>query len=172
MYLSNNFVRNTTNVVINTKKCVSLWKQIDMAKKSELKEPIVAYASLDDRSVYTLINAIKDGIQFSFFEKLARKIPFTLREWSSYLHLSERSLQRYKKERGTFNPVTSEKIIEIAMLNKYGIQVFGEQKKFNIWLAANNTALGGASPKNLLDSSFGIQLIKAALTHIEHGVLA
>ncbi|MCB2206719.1 MAG: DUF2384 domain-containing protein [Bacteroidetes bacterium] len=143
-----------------------------MAKKSELKEPIVAYASLDDRSVYMLINAIKEGIQFSFFEKLARKIPFTLREWSSYLHLSERSLQRYKKERGTFNPVTSEKIIEIAMLNKYGIQVFGEQKKFNIWLAANNTALGGASPKKLLDSSFGIQLIKDELAHIEHGVLA
>ncbi len=38
-----------------------------MAKKSELKEPIVAYASLDDKSVYTLISAIKAGIQFSFF---------------------------------------------------------------------------------------------------------
>lgn len=143
-----------------------------MAKKSELKEPIVAYASLDDKSVYALISAIKDGIQFSFFEKLAQKIPFTLREWSSYLHLSERSLQRYKKDQGTFNPVTSEKIIEIAMLNKYGIHVFGDQQKFNIWLSAENVALGGIIPKNLLDSSFGIQLIKDALTHIEHGVLA
>lgn len=146
--------------------------RMQMTKKSELKEPMVAYASLDDKSVYTLISAIKEGIQFSFFEKLARQIPFTIREWSSYLHLSERSLQRYKKEKGTFNPVTSEKIIEIAMLNKYGIQVFGDQQKFNIWLASNNTALGGISPKNLLDSSFGIQLIKDELTHIEHGVLA
>jgi len=149
-----------------------LWKPIEMVKKSELKEPIVAYASLDDKSVYTLISAIKNGIRFSFFEKLAQKIPFTLREWSTYLHLSERSLQRYKKDRGTFNPVTSEKIIEIAMLNKYGIEVFGDQQKFNIWLSAENVALGGISPKNLLDSSFGIQLIKDALTHIEHGVLA
>lgn len=143
-----------------------------MAKKSELKEPIVAYASLDDRSVYTLISAIKNGIHFSFFEKLAQKIPFSQNEWSSFLHLSERSLQRYKKNRGTFNPVTSEKIIEIAMLNKYGIEVFGDQQKFNIWLSAENVALGGIRPKSLLDSSFGIQLIKDALTQIEYGVLA
>lgn len=143
-----------------------------MAKKYELKEPMVAYASLDDKSVYSLINAIKEGIQFSFFEKLAKKIPFTLREWSSYLHLSERSLQRYKKDKGTFNPVTSEKIIEIAMLNKYGMKVFGDQQKFNTWLSSKNLALGGVSPKDLLDSSFGIQLLKDELTRIEHGILA
>ncbi len=143
-----------------------------MAKKYELKEPLVAYASLDDKSVYSLIHAIKNGIQFSFFEKLAKRIPFTLREWASYLHLSERSLQRYKKEKGTFNPVTSEKIIEIAMLNKYGIKVFGKQQKFNTWLSSKNLALGGVNPKDLLDSSFGIQLIKDELTRIEHGILA
>ncbi|PLW96765.1 MAG: hypothetical protein C0591_08105, partial [Marinilabiliales bacterium] len=82
------------------------------------------------------------------------------------------SLQRYKKDKGSFNPVTSEKIIEIAMLNKYGIKVFGDQQKFNTWLSSKNLALGGVSPKDLLDSSFGIQLLKDELTRIEHGILA
>lgn len=143
-----------------------------MAKKFELKEPLITYATLDDKNAYSLINAIKEGIRFSFFEKLAKNIPFTLREWASYLHLSERSLQRFKKEKGTFNTVSSEKIIEITMLNKYGIEVFCDQDKFNVWLLAKNVALGGIKPKDLLDSSFGIQLLKDELTRIEHGILA
>lgn len=143
-----------------------------MAKKNELKEQLITYATLDDKNAYSLINAIKEGIRFSFFEKLAKNIPFTLREWASYLHLSERSLQRFKKEKGTFNTVSSEKIIEITMLNKYGIEVFGDQDKFNVWLITKNVALGGIKPKDLLDSSFGIQLLKDELTRIEHGILA
>ncbi len=143
-----------------------------MAKKNELKEQLITYATLDDKNAYSLINAIKEGIRFSFFEKLAKNIPFTLREWASYLHLSERSLQRFKKEKGTFNTVSSEKIIEITMPNKYGIEVFGDQDKFNVWLLTKNVALGGIKPKDLLDSSFGIQLLKDELTRIEHGILA
>ena len=143
-----------------------------MAKKFELKEPLITYATLDDKNAYSLINAIKEGIRFSFFEKLAKNIPFTLREWASYLHLSERSLQRFKKEKGTFNTVSSEKIIEITMLNKYGIEVFDDQDKFKVWLLTKNVALGGIKPKDLLDSSFGIQLLKDELTRIEYGILA
>jgi len=143
-----------------------------MKHKFELDEPTIVYATLDDKNAFSLIQAIKEGIQFTFFERLAKNIPFTLREWSSFLHLSERSLQRYKKEKGTFNAVTSEKIIEITMLNKYGIEVFGEQEKFNTWLVTNNVALGGIKPRDLLDSSFGIQFLKDELTRIEHGILA
>lgn len=143
-----------------------------MAKKNELNEPAVAYSSLDDGNVFLLINAIKRGVQFSFFERLAQSIPFTLREWASFLHLSERSLNRYKKEQGVFSTTASEKILEITMLNKYGIEVFGSQEGFNRWLNTNNVALGGIRPKVLLDSSFGIQMLKDELTRIEHGILA
>lgn len=145
---------------------------IAMTNKFELKEPLITYATLDDSNAYTLINAVKQGINFSFFERLAKNIPFTIREWSSFLHLSERSLQRYKKDKGTFNSTSSEKIIEIIMLNKYGKDVFGDQENFNIWLLTKNVALGGIKPKELLDSSFGIQILKDELTCIEHGVLA
>lgn len=143
-----------------------------MAKYSELNEPAVAYNSLDDGNVFMLINAIKRGISYSFFERLSKNIPFTLREWSSFLHLSERSLNRYKKDRGNFSATASEKILEITMLNKYGIEVFGNQEKFNTWLNTKNIALGGVTPKYLLDSSFGIQIIKDELTRIEYGVLS
>ena len=143
-----------------------------MSDNFELNEPTITYNALDDKNAFRLINAIKKGISYSFFERLAKNIPFTLREWASYLHLSERSLQRYKKEKGAFGAAASEKIIEITMLNKYGIEVFGGQEKFNTWLNTKNVALGGIKPKELLDSSFGIQLLKDELTRIAHGVLA
>jgi putative toxin-antitoxin system antitoxin component (TIGR02293 family) len=147
-------------------------KLISGGDKHLLKEPAITYSVLDDRDALKLINAIKKGINYSFFERLAKNIPFTLREWSSFLHLSERSLQRYKKDKGVFNAITSERIIEITMLNKYGIEVFGDQERFNTWLATKSPALGGIKPKDLLDSTFGIQMLKDELTRIEHGVLA
>ena len=159
-------------VVLLTLFCVFLWKIKTMANKFILNEPSIAYSTLDDSNVYSLINAIKKGINFSVFEKLTGKIPFSLKEWSQLLHLSERSMQRYKKEKGTFGAVSSERIIEITMLNKYGIEVFGDQNKFNIWLSSTNIAIGNIKPKSLLDSSFGIQILKDELTRIEHGVLA
>ena len=143
-----------------------------MPKKYILEEPAITYNALDDSNAYSIIYAIKKGIQYTFFEKLAKLAPFTIRDWSTFLHLSERSMQRYKKEDGTFGAVSSEKIVEITMLYKYGIEVFGDKEKFNAWLNLENVALGGIKPKELLDTSFGIGLLKDKLISIEHGVLA
>ena len=45
-------------------------------------------------------------------------------------------------------------------------------KLAKIWLDAENIALGGVKPKSLLDSTFGIEIVKDELTRIEHGILA
>jgi putative toxin-antitoxin system antitoxin component (TIGR02293 family) len=143
-----------------------------MPEKFVFEEPAITYNLLEDKNAYSLIYAIKKGIKYTFFEQLSKISPFTTRDWSGFLHLSERSMQRYKKEEGTFGPVSSEKIIEITMLYKYGIEVFGDKEKFNTWLNLTNVALGNIKPKELLDTSFGIGLLKDELNSIEHGVLA
>jgi len=81
-------------------------------------------------------------------------------------------MQRHKKEKRTFDSDSSEKIIEITLLYKYGIEVFGNKEKFNSWLETKSVALGGVVPKELLDNTFGINLLKDELTRIEYGVLA
>ncbi|MCF6342390.1 MAG: DUF2384 domain-containing protein [Bacteroidales bacterium] len=143
-----------------------------MSEEFVFEEPAITYNILDDGTAFSLIRTIKEGIQFNLFKKLTHGSPFTGHDWSSFLHLSERSLQRYKKEGGRFGPVSSEKIIEIIMLYKYGVAVFGDKEKFNTWLVSKNVALGGVDPKSLLDTSVGIQIVKNELTRIEHGVLA
>ena len=88
------------------------------------------------------------------------------------MHLSERSMQRYKAEKKTFDPIHSEKILEIAFLYQRGVEVFGHSENFHTWLNTKSVALGGVPPQELMDTTFGINLLNDELTRIEHGVLA
>lgn len=138
----------------------------------ELFDPAVSYNSIDDISTLSLIDMVRHGIGFETFNSFANKSPFSLNEWSTYLHLSERTMQRYKIENRTFDPLQSEKIVEIALLYNKGIDVFGSTDKFDSWLLTDNITLGGIKPKMLLDNTFGINLLKNELIRIEYGVLA
>jgi putative toxin-antitoxin system antitoxin component (TIGR02293 family) len=141
-------------------------------KNFELSEPTIAYGSTDDNNMMGLIALVRQGVAYTAFENFALNFSYTLAEWSQFLHLSERSMQRYKKENRVFDPLQSEKILEIVMLFKLGKDVFGSDDKFLFWLNNENLALGGIKPVGLIDNTFGISLLKDELTRIEHGVLA
>jgi putative toxin-antitoxin system antitoxin component (TIGR02293 family) len=138
----------------------------------EIFDPIVSYGSIDDINAMSLIKMVRKGIGFEAFDKFANKSPFSQNDWSTYLHLSERTMQRYRSENRTFDPLQSEKIIEIALFYNKGVEVFGTAEKLNAWLETDNLALGGIKPKTLLDNSFGISILRDELTAIEYGILA
>jgi putative toxin-antitoxin system antitoxin component (TIGR02293 family) len=125
-----------------------------------------------DNDIVSLINTVRNGINFSSFLSIAESSNFNLHEWSTILHLSDRTIQRYKKENITFEPLQSEKILQVALIFQKGQEVFGDAEKFNIWLDAKNQALGKVKPKELLDNTFGIKMIEDELTKIEYGILA
>lgn len=130
----------------------------------------VGYAATDDRDVLALISTVQEGIPYSDFRHLADASPFTLAEWSGLLHVSERTLQRYKKESRSFDAAQSDRILQIALVNRYGAEVFGSEARYLQWLETPNLTMGGATPKSLLDNSFGVGLVRDELTRIEHGV--
>lgn len=129
------------------------------------------YKFLDDDDV-NLTFMVREGISFSYLTKLSNHIHFNIDDWASYLHLSERTIQRYKKENKTFDPIYSEKIVMIELLYKKGIEVFGDENKFYAWMDYKSIPLGGVKPKELLDTAFGINIIRDELGRIEHGILA
>ena len=137
-----------------------------------LEESKITYGSVDDREIFRLIDAIRAGIRFPVFASIAKQSSFSMNEWSGFLHISERTMQRYQKEKKTFDPLSSEKILEILLLTRLGVEVFGNTEKFTSWLETNNLVLGSKKPKEFLDNTFGIGLLKDELNRIAHGVLA
>jgi len=139
--------------------------------KSKHPEAYLSFSTIDDKSTRSLIETAREGIPFTQFMNIANASPFTMTEWSNYLHVSERTMQRYKKDKRTFDTLQSEKILHITLLFNTGAEVFGSPEKFNTWLDSDNLVLR-CKPKDLLDSTFGIGMLRDELTRIEHGILA
>ena len=123
----------------------------------------------DDYRVMTLS---EKGISQNLFYALKDVSPFNLEEWARFLHLSRRTIIRYKNEQKPFETLSTDRIIEISKLIKRGVEVFGTTKNFNYWLRSPVFALGNVPPMDFLQSSFGIKIILDQLGRIEHGILA
>lgn len=146
-------------------------RQVSSKKK---RNPISnsSYTWNDDVRAYELVNIIRAGIRYKSFKIVANQLPFQDSDWSKILHLTSRTLERYKKEDKLFQPIQTERIIEIQQLMNYGLEVFEDKISFNTWLNSPNIVLGGSIPKDILDTTMGINMIKDALGRIEHGILA
>ncbi|MCG9910952.1 MAG: DUF2384 domain-containing protein [Flavobacteriales bacterium] len=143
-----------------------------MSSKHILQEPTMTYGNTNDSFAFSLISLIRNGIGFQSFLDFVKNSPFNLQEWASFLHISERTMQRYQKTLHTFDTPQSEKIVQIAMLYNLGLEIFGNKQSFDTWLNTENIALGHIKPKSLLDNTFGIALLKDELQRIEYGTLA
>lgn len=145
---------------------------IKAMKYPEFSEDDFSSMVNDDGALMPLIYQSRSGINFDLFSQLASLSLFNIQDWAKFLHISDRTMQRYKKEKKRFSSIYAEKIIEITMLQRFGISVFGSEDSFAQWMELKNIALGGEKPKDMLDSTFGITLIKDELGRIEHGILA
>ena len=102
---------------------------------------------------------------------LAKKIDFELKELSNVLHISERTLQRYTPSKSLSSEV-SQRVIQLARLYCKGEAVFGDLEQFKKWMSYPSMALGMKKPKDLLDTTFGFQLLNEELIKIEYGVFS
>jgi len=53
-----------------------------------------------------------------------------------------------------------------------GKEVFNDIANFQSWLSTPSHALGNVKPIELLDTSYGIEIVKSELHAIEYGVFA
>jgi putative toxin-antitoxin system antitoxin component (TIGR02293 family) len=119
-----------------------------------------------------LVKAIREGVPYPMFSVISESVPFSERDWSEILDISPRSLQRYKKQKHTFKPLHAEKIFEIAEVTEKGLEVFGDMERFRQWLETSSYALGNMKPIDLINDSYGKELVIGELHRIDHGVLA
>ena len=137
-----------------------------------LNEPESPSYSLSDAQSLQVAEVLRTGLSWDVFMRIAASIHLNLSEWAQLLHVSERTLQRQKKDARAFQGLEAERVIEIALLFRQGRSVFGSDTHFRQWLDLPCVALGNIHPASLLESSFGMRLLRDELIRIEHGVFA
>lgn len=118
-----------------------------------------------------VVDVIRQGIPTSLFMSIKDLTPFSDQEWSDFLDISLKSLQRYKKESDyVFRSIHSEKIIELMEVTVLGLEVFDSAADFASWLYTDSYALGNRRPMELLRDSYGKELVLSELQRIDQGV--
>jgi len=118
-----------------------------------------------------LVTLGNDGVSKAALLQLADFLGLSIGQIATLLPVTERTIQRYPWNRN-FSRVVSEQIIQIAEVAARGSEVFSDKDGFLAWLDLPNPALAGATPRSLLASRFGSQLVLDELGRIEHGIVA
>lgn len=123
------------------------------------------------RNMYDFIELSRNGIDKKSLLHLAKKIDFDIKDLAQILHISERTIQRYDLNK-KLSVEASAKALQLAKLYAKGENVFGDLDRFKHWMEHPNMALAMKRPKELLDTTFGFQLLSEELVRIEHGIFA
>jgi putative toxin-antitoxin system antitoxin component (TIGR02293 family) len=137
-----------------------------------MKTDNLTFKSLENSDILELIDVTREGIDYKTFHEFTVSFPLNISTWSKILNLSERTIQRNRRENKRLDPIHSEKLLLIILLFNKGVSVFGNTSNFLAWINSKSIPLGGVKPIDLLDNSFGINMVKDELIKIEHGVLA
>jgi putative toxin-antitoxin system antitoxin component (TIGR02293 family) len=113
-----------------------------------------------------LIGRIREGVKKTDWKQLIQYTGSTEKEFEHILPASISSMQKktvYSKE-------TSERIYELARLFGLGFDVFDTKEDFKQWLMTPSRTLGNKIPFELLDSSFGFEMVENEIVRIQYNV--
>ena len=138
----------------------------DKSTISAVNEPMLGYSpSIAMRNIVS-----QTGYTYSNFQRIARKLPITLKEWALILHLSERTLQRYAQNNTSFDGIYSDRLLQINELMDLGLSTFVSGDAFYDWLKKDKVILGYPLNFSSLYSSQGIQMLIDEVGRIQMGV--
>jgi putative toxin-antitoxin system antitoxin component (TIGR02293 family) len=113
-----------------------------------------------------LIDRIRTGVKKDDWKQLISSIGSTEKEFEDILPTSISSMQK----KSVYDRETSERIYELARLFGLGYKVFDSKEDFKEWLLTPSGPLGNKKPFDLLDSSFGFEMVENEIIRIKHNV--
>jgi putative toxin-antitoxin system antitoxin component (TIGR02293 family) len=118
---------------------------------------------------YKPVEDIRKGLPASSVLHLAKSLHTTENYLLPIIGISDRTLQRRRKEKKPLDPVESDRVYRLAKVYARAHEVFEDEEVALDWLKSRNRALGEV-PLMLLDTEAGTDLVERVLTRIEHGV--
>ena len=122
------------------------------------------------KSELDFVPIIRKGLPNSVFTALRDRTALSEDVLCRSLRIAKRTAARRKKEVARLKPAESELLLRLARVLATATDVLGSEDKARQWLTAENRALGGVQPIQLLDTGLGFQEVMSVLRRIEHGV--
>ena len=113
-----------------------------------------------------LIGRIREGVKKADWKQLINFTGSTEKEFEHILPVSISSMQK----KTVYGKETSERIYELARLFGMGYEVFDSKEDFKKWLMTPSRTLGNKIPFELLDSSFGFEMVENEIIRIQYNV--
>jgi putative toxin-antitoxin system antitoxin component (TIGR02293 family) len=154
---------------------------IRASAKSSVQEPALPYEEVPS-SVLKVVKGpenkltgmekmelVEEGISKSSLESLKEVADFDYDQLAQVLNVARATLIN-KKSAEKFSTDLSDKIMNLADILSYGLEVFEDRSLFRSWLQKPVRALGGKKPFDLLHTSFGREEVRNLLGRIDYGV--
>ncbi len=116
-----------------------------------------------------LVDLARKGVSKQSILRMAKMSSIPVKELAKLLPVSHRQFQRYDESERLKKDVSEHAILIAEVLLK-GREVFENSDALKDWLKTPLLGLRQERPIDLLDTSFGIQLVIDELGRLEHGV--
>ncbi|MFT6851153.1 MAG: putative toxin-antitoxin system antitoxin component (TIGR02293 family) [Sphingobacteriales bacterium] len=113
-----------------------------------------------------LIGRIRAGVKKADWKQLIKYTGSSEKEFEHILPASISSMQK----KSVYGKEISERIYELARLFGAGYEVFDSKVDFKKWLMTPSRTLGDKIPFDLLDSSFGFEIVENEIIRIQYNV--
>lgn len=150
--------------------------------KSSVQEPALPYQEATLHSVLKVVvgpenkltgiekmELVEEGISKKSLESLKETAGFDYDQLAQVLNVARATLIN-KKSAEKFSTDLSDKIMNLADIISYGLEVFEDRTLFKSWLQKPVRALGGKKPFDLLHTSFGREEVRNLIGRIDYGV--
>ena len=144
---------------------------------STLNEPQTEYVRNAPRIAWrferlsrkALMEQARKPMSMPVLRKRVESNPFAEIAYAELLNTSVTGLRARMRKRAPLEPAEAERVLLYEQTMARGVEVFGEQQKFERWLGLRIPALENQRPSDLMTTSTGIQLVADELEAISYG---
>jgi putative toxin-antitoxin system antitoxin component (TIGR02293 family) len=119
-----------------------------------------------------MITAVRNGLSYKAVSGVAEVLHLSTGQLAKYLPVTERTLQRYQKEKQKLDRDLSDHLLQIARVFARCQEVMEDSERARRWLQTPSLPLGNIPPITLLDTYTGVEMVMDELGRIEHGIAA
>ena len=111
---------------------------------------------------------VEKGIRSKEIQPLVKYLDFKVPEIAKAASVSSSTVSRWRPET-SIGLSGSSQFFKMDEVIRKGVNLFGGEEQFKVWLTSPNLAMGNASPSKLITSILGVDLVDEALDALSYG---